>query len=270
MNTNEIVFYYNQGNSIKKCSQQFQISEYMIKKTLHQWNVPIRSQREQLILENIKRKYFVNDNFFSILNSTNTYLIGFLAGDGYVHPTRNLIKIGLSAIDKDFLEEIRKTMQIERKILEYQTNKGYNVAELSFSSFIIKKDLAEYKVTNQKTIKGISMENIPTLFKWHYIRGLFDADGCYYYSNTHRVKISSFTPNILKEIKSFFGEGSIYHFVKNRNIYSYELNGEQAKDFMFNIYNNKTLFLPRKYEKFIKSYKTHETRAPQKEDEEVC
>ncbi len=270
MNTKDIIDFYLDGNSLKSCHRKFKISEYKIKKILNNNNIAIRNRGEQLILENIRRSKNVNHSFFNELNTTNVYIIGFLAGDGYVHPTRNLIKIGLSAKDRLFLETIKKTMNIERDILEYQTNKGYDVIELSFSSVLIKQTLAKYSVINNKTTKGVTMQQIPSDLKWHYIRGFFDADGSYYYNNTHRVKISSFHPRILNEIQDFVKKGTIYHLTKNRNIYSFELNGDDAIFFMNNIYQGKCLYLPRKYKKFIENYNTHETGTPQNEDEKVC
>ncbi len=270
MNTKDLIDYYINGNSIAACKRKFKNSEYIIKKILKENNIEIRSRTEQLILENIRRTKKINHNFFSELNTLNTYLLGFLAGDGYIHPTRNLIKIGLSNVDSDFLLQIKKEMEIERDILEYQTNKGYNVAELTFSSVLIKKDLSKYGIVNNKTTKELTMEKIPNDLKAHYIRGFFDADGCYYYYNTHRVKISSFKSNILKEIKDFTRLGTIYHFTNNKNIYSYEISGLEALSFMNLIYKDKTLFLPRKYNKFVKNKKIHETGTPQNEDEKIC
>ena len=56
MNTDvvEIIEYYTNGNSLKACERQFNMSTYKIKKMLQSHNIKIRNRSEQLIIENIK------------------------------------------------------------------------------------------------------------------------------------------------------------------------------------------------------------------------
>jgi hypothetical protein len=270
MNINEnIIEFYNKGNSLKACERNFNISAYRIKKILIANNTILRSQKEQAIIENIKRTKHVDHFYFSNLNKQNVYLIGFLAGDGYVHPKRNLIKIGLSAIDQDFINTIKEKLQIEREVLKYQTTKGFDVVSLSFSSSQIKKDLAKYSVVNNKIIKGITMQEIPDDLKWHYIRGFFDADGCYDYHNNHRIRITSLNPNILTEIVKFTNVGKLMK-EKTRNIYTYTVYGNECIFFIENIYKNATWWLPRKRKKITQRINFHETEALHTEDEKIC
>jgi len=269
MNINEIIVYYEKGNSLKACSREFKISVYKIKKALQENNIQIRSQKEQTKIENIRRTKSVNHYYFSTLNSESVYLIGFLAGDGYIHPKRNLIKIGLSAIDKEFIEQVREKLEIERESTEYQTTKGFDVIDLSFSSMQIKNDLSKYHVVNNKTKKGITMKEIPENLKWHYIRGYFDADGCYDYYFNHRIRITSFLPNILNEIKEFSKVGS-YTKEKTRNIYTYTVYGKDCEYFIKNMYKDATWWLSRKRNKIIQKINSHETETLHTEDEKIC
>ncbi len=268
MNTNEqsLVEYYVDGNSLKACEREFGISTYKIKKLLHSSNIKIRNRSEQLIIENIRRTKGVNHNYFNTLDIENSYLLGFLAGDGYIHPTRNLIKIGLSAIDEDFIYTIKEKLNIEREPTAYQTNKGFDVIELSFSSVVIKQELARYSIINNKTKKGITMSAIPPMFKWHFIRGFFDADGCYDYHNTYRIRISSLLPGILNEIQHFTTVGKVSKENK-RNIYTYAVHGLPCKQFIQQMYNEATWFLPRKHKKVIQTINLHETGALHTEGE---
>ena len=65
-------------------------------------NIVIRSQKEQLVIENIKRTKQINHNYFEKLNNINCYYLGFLYADGTVRKNRNEIKICLASIDYDF------------------------------------------------------------------------------------------------------------------------------------------------------------------------
>jgi len=271
MNTEEqnIIGYYLNGNSLKACEREFKISAYRIKTILQNNNIKIRNRSEQLILENIRRTKGVNHDYFDTLNTENSYLLGFLAGDGYVHPKRNLIKIGLSAVDSDFIYAVKEKMQIEREPILYQTTKGFDVIELSFSSIKIKNDLSLYSIVNNKTKKGITMQNVPDALKWHYIRGFFDADGCYDHHYHSRIRISSLLPDILTEIQKFAKDGDVYKENK-RNIHNYTIYGASCECFIQKMYQNATWFLPRKYNKIIQNINLHETGALHTEDEKIC
>ena len=221
MNNQLISDYYSADHSLNQTSNHFKISVYMVKKALNETSTPIRTRQEQNNITNQRRTFKVDDNYFECLNPENTYYLGFLAADGCVRPNRNEIKIGLSSIDRQWLEIFKQDLQIEREIKDYLTPKGFQVSEICFSSSRIKETLANYDIVPNKTIKEISMQNIPNELKIHYIRGFFDGDGSFSWNkNTKQamVKIVSHKQNILKEIQNIMN-GTIYYF-KDRNLYS--------------------------------------------------
>jgi len=251
MNNQLISNYYSANHSLKQTSNYFKISIYMVKKALAETSTPIRSRKEQNIITNQSRTKKVNDNYFDNLNPENTYYLGFLAADGCVRPNRNEIKVGLSSIDREWLECFKQDLQIEREIKDYITPKGFGVAEICFASPKIKQVLANYDIVPNKTNKEISMENIPKELKIHYIRGFYDGDGSFSWNkNTKQgmVKIVSHKENILKEIQDIMG-GAIYYF-KDRDLYSLEYSTVPSIAFLSVIYEDATRLLPRKLHKF--------------------
>lgn len=47
------------------------------------------------------------------------YILGFLSADGTVSRNGNRIKIGLSSVDRNFLELIKEELRVEKKIFDY-------------------------------------------------------------------------------------------------------------------------------------------------------
>lgn len=81
----------------------------------------------------LKHKKDKNEQYFLTESENMAWILGFLASDGTVSSSRNQIKIGLQNQDKEILEKIRKEINIENKIIEYTSNFGTSVAELSWT-----------------------------------------------------------------------------------------------------------------------------------------
>ena len=201
MNNQEMIKAYEDGASLASLSRQTGLSTYKIKKILQNNSVKIRTRFEQTVFTNMSRGKQINHNYFDELNNEKVYYLGFLAADGCVRPNRNEIKIGLSAIDREWLEEFKLKLNSEREIEDYITNKGFAVSELKFSSLKIKTELAKYSIVPNKTYLGITMKNIPDKYKLAFIKGYFDGDGCFVFNkNTKQcsLKITSHTKEILE------------------------------------------------------------------------
>lgn len=250
MNT-EIIDFYKDGNSRKKTCSKFNISDNKLKNILGENNIPIRTHSEQLILENIKRTKGVNHFYFDILNNENVYYLGFFCADATVRKNRNEIKIALSSLDKDFLEELRKHISIENLVKLRVSSKGFEYAELSFSSAKIKYEISKYDIVPNKTYKGQNLNKIPKEYQLAFIKGYFDGDGCFTYDkNTKqcKIKFTSYTKDILQDIQNYFGNGYIY---RNRNIYSLEFSTIPSLNIMKQFYELDTPCLKRKKDKYL-------------------
>lgn len=252
MNTTSIIEYYEQGNSINATARKFNLSAYIVKNRLKKAGVKIRTQKEQLVLENMRRTKPINHNYFKELNLENVYYLGFLGADGCVRPNSNEIKIGLSSVDENFLIDFKKKIQTECKISHYTTSNGFDCVSLSFASAAIKQDLIKYSIVPNKTYVGITMKDIPQNLKIAFIKGFFDGDGCFSYNkNTHQcmIKITSHTKGILEEVNEYFDyTGRIYQ-KKDKN-YSLEFSTLPSLNIMEQFYNIDTPCLERKKQKY--------------------
>lgn len=255
MSNQEIIQLYEEGKSLNTLSLKSGLSTYKIKKILTENNIHIRTRSEQTVFTNMERGKKINHNYFDILNNENCYYLGFLAADGCVRPNRNEIKIGLSSIDREWLEEFREKLQSERTIKDYITSKGFAVSELLFSSLKIKNELSKYSIVPNKTELDVTMQNIPEQYKLAFIKGFFDGDGCFTINkNTKQcsVKFTSHTKGILEEIQQFFNNGHIY---SHENNYELDFSTTPSLEIMNSFYILDTPYLRRKKEKYEEALK---------------
>ena len=253
--------YCNKKYGLIKTGKLIGVGSSIVRRVLLENKIHIRSFSEASSANAINRRtYNVNDDYFDNESSNMAYLLGFIAADGNVSSDSNQIKIGLSAIDQMFLERIKNELQCESPILNYETNNGYSVSELKFSSSKIKKKLAEYNITPKKTYSFSFPKHLARKYWIDFIRGYFDGDGSVSTagSSAIRFQICSHRPEVLETIVNFFFEE--YDIPK----VSVQRNMKQSGNYLFNIqystnsarrifdilYSPNCFCLPRKYEKF--------------------
>lgn len=148
-----------------------------VKEVLKKYNIPIRTFSEAATLSNINRTLYKNKDYFKRQSHNMAWILGFLAADGTVSSSDNTIKIALSAKDKEILERIKIEMEIENKIVERTTRRGYDVVDLHWTCKEHKEDLAVYGITPQKTFTIKPPQNLEKQYYIDFIRGYFDGDG---------------------------------------------------------------------------------------------
>lgn len=127
---------------------------------------------DRIRLSRAHRKYNLDETFFEKINSEEkAYWLGFFAGDGAI-TDENTIRLSLK--DKEHVKKFKETVKWTGK--DY-FHKDTDALEVYFKSFKMMKDLASYFVTPRKTFT-VKFPKIPKLLERHFIRGVFDADGC--------------------------------------------------------------------------------------------
>lgn len=260
MNIHEVKKLYLEGYSLNKLGVKFGKDPRTIKRSLIKEGVAIRSRSEQNILTNQERGKKVDHSYFDEINSNRkAYILGFLAADGSItDKNRNSIRLGLSSVDRGILEKIKEEIQIEREIKDFTTNDGYNVSSLTWSSANHKIKLSQFDIVPNKTFKKISMSKIPVEFKFSYLLGYYDGDGCFRSSGTTcRFEICSCRPELLQEfallINNKFGSDIKVNKAKSRdNYYTITYNTKYAEQLLDYLYSENDLFLKRKYDSYNK------------------
>lgn len=175
-----------------------------------------------------RRKYNVNDNFFETPNMVNCYYAGFIAADGCVRKYSGkfvesyTLSFGLSAKDKDFLDNFLNAINYEGKIRKYENN-GRKYVGVEIKSNKICEDLRNiFNITERKTHTlcppNLSDKDLIDAF----ICGYIDGDGAVYFSKNKdkqkKVGISIVgTDKMLSWIINRFCE--IYNKEKTEKLY---------------------------------------------------
>lgn len=255
----KIIKLYNEGKSLAYLSREFGLSTYKIRQFLIDNNIHIRSRAEQNVFSNQERSLSVDNQYFNIIDTPKkAWILGFLAADGTVDKTRNRIKIALSSSDKEILEKIRAEIKIERKILNTETNRGYQVSELSWSSSNHKEQLKKYGIVPNKTYLPMFVPNIlSNELKFAFIQGFFDGDGCFKDDGAYcRWEICAYRPEILQSIANIINDEfninkQVYKDPSRQNYYTLTYSTEEAWLILQKCYTICPLYLDRKFQKII-------------------
>lgn len=264
---NDIVNMYLDGMSSVKIGKQYNTSHKIILKALRKRNVEIDPTK-------FTRKYCIDESYFDVIDTEQkAYILGFLYSDGSINPSKATISLSLQEEDKKILEQIRHELN-SGKPLEYldYSNKhdfGYTYKNqyrlLVFNAHMC-KELENKGVIQNKSLK-ISFPNwlredlVP-----HFVRGVYDGDGSVYRSikseNNHAVIVTitateSFCISLRKICNETIGiDPKIYDASCHNGITKvFTISGRNiAKTFLDWIYKDATIYLERKYQRYLDYY----------------
>lgn len=167
---------YKQGKSSREIAKFLGVSKTSVLQHLKQ---PKKSNSDY-------RKYKPNDNYFNIIDTADkAYWLGVMYGDGSVSNKEN--KITLNLTDLQLIKDFIKTLCPKAHIKEYDKG-GNNKISYSVSIFSeqVKKDLIKHGCHAGKKDDKLNYPDIPKQLDRHFIRGLFDADGSFWFSKSAR------------------------------------------------------------------------------------
>lgn len=189
-------------------------------------------------------KYDIPDLYFTdIETEEKAYILGWIASDGSIQERG--FNISIHKRDIQILREIRQLICKQLPIKSYKDQVYLNV-----NSQQISRDICRHlQISPGKKFDNVKFPNLTSSYlKWAFIRGFFDGDGSIcspHCTNSPRCNISSSSTNMLEEIYNFV---NIPGYL---GCYQIEWNGNNALDFLGNIYNNSNIRLMRKYERFV-------------------
>lgn len=145
---------------------------------LSKWGISERHLREIISKfgGEVKKKggwYSFNEDYFEEINTEDkAYFLGFIVADGCISDKTNAIRI----IQKDtyILEKFKTYIQFNGDIF---VRKDRKISYITISSGKTKKDLEKLGIHSNKTMV-VKYPNIPENLQNHFMRGVFDGDGC--------------------------------------------------------------------------------------------
>lgn len=266
---NEIVFtdeqeqtiidmYLNQNMSSVKIGNYFGCTHKPILKVLKNHNI----DRTGVGL----RKYKLNETYFDNIDTPNkAYILGFLYADGNNCMTKQTIRIGLQEEDKQILEDMRKEIGSENPLVfQDNSNKhtfGYNYKNMWILNMYSKhmcETLKSHGMIPNKSLK-VKFPDIDKSLYSHFIRGVFDGDGCIHNAKGKTRHLCSIvgTYDLCNFLKKLFETMNIQSHVReasNHNGITAVLEiwkTESVIKFLDYIYQDAEMFLDRKYKRYL-------------------
>lgn len=160
------------GKTIKDISNTLSISSCFLSRELKKLGLNTRKGLGNNKKYNIDEKYFDN-----IDTQDKSYILGFLYADGYIGGKNKIITMSLNENDKEILDKINKSIGSNRSLYykKPQKNRYSNIGSYSLNL----QNIYMYNTFFEKDyLNRNKLPKIPHSLMHHFIRGLFDGDGC--------------------------------------------------------------------------------------------
>jgi hypothetical protein len=207
-------------------------------------------------------------NYFKEIDSEEkAYFLGLIMADGYIEEKKNGVTIGLSGEeDIPILERFKECTQFSGKINEKKTK--YKGSKRHFRISIYSKqivnDLASYGIVPRKSLICDLTDKFPSKYFRPFFRGLFDGDGSVSMTKRGSVCCSLIgSEKLISRLnKIYLEETGLISSIENKNTNKIMNFGGHFSTFCFLnwIYENATIYLNRKYTKYLQIKKETESR----------
>lgn len=260
---------YINGLSTVKIGEKYGYNPKSVGNTLKRAGVNMRDNKE-----NSRQYHIGNEDYFENIDTpAKAYILGFYYADGYLSPPRK-IGIAIHQKDKALLEFIKKELDTNYKINDYESNTAYGKTKYSRLLMFSDKmyaDVQRHGFVEQKTNVLTFPELRGDLIRF-FILGYFDGDGSFSKSGSDAGFTISFlgTSEFLSGVLNYLFERGLYKhpdevLLSKRQdehvVTSFSIGGvNNVNRIMSHFYQDAPFCLKRKYNRFlyVKGYAEHE------------
>lgn len=199
-----------------------------------------------------RHKYTFDDGVWGSDTPEKYYLLGLFAVDGTVSKNDGkykFIEISLKESDRVLLEDIKKVFKTEKPIYVDRDQLKLNIYSDASYDYLCKFGITERK---SKTLK--ILEAIPENRIVHFLRGVFDGDGCITGDKSADITLcvtasKEFATQII-DLYNIIGFDVLCYNSDGK--YIIKKCGKDGLKILATLYASGGMFLPRKYEKLQK------------------
>lgn len=250
-----IIELYNNGDGCYKIAKMFNCSPATINNFLKKCGVKTNKT------PNDYRKYKLNQNFFEKIDTEEkAYFLGLIYADGCLY--KKILSLSLIENDSYILEKFLFFLESDSKLYTVKPRKKTHQTQkkLIVSNNKLGNDLFRLGVMENKSLqlKFPTDEQVPKKFLNHFIRGFFDGDGSVFsyersiggknYTDVGVTIISS--NDFINGLKNVIGYGNVYKTNKDKNSFISFKKKKEVEKISKYLYNDSSIFLKRKKEKF--------------------
>ena len=257
---NGVLYFLEQKCSATNAAKYWGVTPTSFCKYLKQLGIPaVNHQNETKFNENI---------FDNIDTEEKAYWLGFIFADGSISKKETILKqryqfeLSLTSSDTEHLDKFNKFMGHIKNNVKQGTVK-LNGKTFKRCRWIINNKHLWQQLNNLGCVPQKSLilqfPNIPETLKRHFIRGYFDGDGSLgIYETKYNPKIQCSllgTKDMLDNILFLSNINASLKQDKRHSEFTYEFKLVSAKaiSFLNYIYKDSTIYLNRKYEKYLDS-----------------
>jgi hypothetical protein len=178
-----IVAAYAGGASIAEAARQLGVDRNTVRRALAQAGVVRRGQAES------QRRYRVDHGFFDRIDTeARAYWLGFFAADGCV--TGNEITFCLAGKDADHLRRFAAAVGTDApvRVAAIPSRPDRVQAQVFVYSAPMMAALAGHGFGVRKTLTAEWPRTVPAELQRHFLRGVFDGDGCWHGRSRLRLR----------------------------------------------------------------------------------
>ena len=255
-----------QGLTNKQIAAQLNIGKSTVQKIL---------QDNPQFVQNKNHHYLFNENYFEeIQTEGQAYWLGFLYADGCI--ADKSVRLELALTDRLHVEKFRDAIQYQRAKIYYRSD-NIQSACLVINSQKMVNDLIALGCMPKKSLKIRFPHNdiIPDCLIHHFMRGYFDGngsvctskDGCFRFSVVSNVQ---FLEEYQKRLNKGIHKNTTVKICNTHSIGigTLPLGGSQQVLQIFHfLYSDATIFLQRKYDKFLMLERRLQLKAQKKAEE---
>lgn len=262
----------NLGKTLREIAKEFNVCKTTITEVFKL--LGLHSHGEE---ESYKKRAKVNIyKFDSIDTEEKAYWLGFLYADGCVSITKKdySVIIELAKVDLDHLIKFKKFLEDKRddSYIKIYTKKKKGIKD-TLSCFY----RAHSKYLAQALVKlGCYPRKSLTLkfpdesifvrkeLIYDFIRGYVDGDGCIF-NSFGRIGIGIVgTFDFLSGIQRYFPQFSKIYHGKGKKIYEIRCTSSKADQITYRLYEHASIYLDRKYERYVALCKLHDSEKSDK------
>lgn len=261
--------YVNKKRTIKDIADSLRTNRENVRLYLRKFGITTDTERAR----QAGKKYHFNERIFQTIDTEEkAYWLGFITGDGCIEDmprTRSdgsiyhnyRLRFTLAEKDVDHLKKFLKFIGDETiPIKHYSTtlkgrDKIYRLVSMKICCKQLALDLMAQGILPSKSMKE-QPPNIDEKFYPAFVRGECDADGCVSdcIPKQHRRSVDIVgSYKLMNWIKEAFaeGDGGVKEEPSTPGLFRFCIYGEKAIHFLNKMYKNATIYLDRKYERYL-------------------
>lgn len=251
-NKNEILRLYYNGKTVKEISNTLECNYSMIYRKFNEWDIERRQRVKRP--DRYNAKYDIDYQYFDNINDEHkAYWLGMLLADGFVNNKE--VSLCLQSSDIESIETFKRDLRSEHPI-------KYDVYGNPYITIVCKhmcEKLQRYGFNNHKSLQ-FDMNNILNVIsnenEHHFLRGMFDGDGCIKYYKYDYLNKPQFhfgytgLKNVCEYVASKLNINTKIVFEGNMTYTTRTRNPELIMNIFDYLYKDATIYINRKYNTF--------------------